>query len=160
MLDGSKQFFFSGGRETQPDATIFGWVPITIWKSHRIFACSFSISLGGVSHLDSWVYQTQPLYRCFCTLCQLPGYGILGHYCSVQGLFLWVPRISPCQPLLRCLGGTSHAGIWSPVRVPPGSSHLVSIVWDFHWALHPMGPSSWRILDRGCFILDSGSDAH
>lgn len=76
MLDGSKQFSFSGGRETQPDATTSGWVSITIWKSHRNFACSFSIAFGGVSHLDFWVSQTQPLYRCFCTVCQLPGYGI------------------------------------------------------------------------------------
>lgn len=144
--------------------------------------------------------QTQTLHRCFCTLCQLPGYGVpclpflpvscillcwtvsrvpfaqpaplgLAWFSRSGPLLLccsgpvpktspselsFTGRISPWQPPLRSLGGTSHAGICSPMQVPPGFRHLMLS----RSTPSNGGPSSGCILDLGCFILESGPDAH
>lgn len=102
-----------------------------IWRSHRTFAHSISITFGGVSHLDG--LPTQTPHRYFCTLCRPPGCGIpfmlfisayyilllcvgllLGPFCIVCTLGLaWFHRFG-CL-LLWCSGLIPVLPWWVPL---------------------------------------------
>lgn len=89
-----------------------------------------AVALPGVVHLCLYYSGDQGLLMCCHDLT----------CCAVQPSPV-VGRIWSYQPLQLTIGGTSNACSFPPVMVPSDPSPPFAIVWDFHWALHPLGPS-------------------
>ncbi|TWW68189.1 hypothetical protein D4764_02G0012300 [Takifugu flavidus] len=97
--------------------TMSGWLATTIlsvwiWKSHRILACLFSTTFGGVSHLvrgTSSPYSDVPVH--YASHLVMPF-----HVCPA------CQHLAPCCDVLDCLRGISTQsapGVWSGM-VDPG----------------------------------------